>query len=94
MDAYVQLGRGDLAELVRGSKKYRRLNMLMEGGFPTIMEMRWIQHAFSGEPDPDEGALVGTADDWRLEMKEKYQADAELQVVVARHEAMEKRLRT
>lgn len=92
MDAYVQLGRPDLAELVTKSKKFRRLNLIMEGGFPSIIEMEWLRRAFNCEPDPQEGELIGSDQDWRVEMKEKFRADAGLQVVAARHEARQQQL--
>lgn len=85
MDAYAQLGRQDLVKVICDSKKFRRLAMLREGSFPSITDMRAIQRAFNGDPDPNAGEDAGTDDDWRSEMKHKYQDDAGLQVVLARH---------
>ena len=87
MDAYVRLGRPDLAENVRRSKKFRRLNMLMEGEMPSIPDMRAIQRSFNDEPDPDPGEAVSTDDEWRAEVQEKYKGDHGLQLVLARHVA-------
>jgi len=85
MDAYIQLGRPDLANLVKNSKKFRRLFELTQGPFPAIEKMRHVQRAFNGEPDPKEGEAVGTDDDWRSHMIEKFSGDAGLQEVLARH---------
>ena len=87
MDPYMRLGRADLADLVKNSKKYRRLVELTQGPFPSIKEVRHVQRAFRGEPDPKDGDPVGTDDDWRSQMKANFEGDVGLQVVLARHAA-------
>ena len=83
MDAYISLGRPDLAEIVHKGKKFRRLKRFMIGEFPELPELRRLERAFKGIADQKKGEME-TAADIREALLAKYQADSGLQALIAR----------
>ena len=83
MDAYIGLGRPDLAEIVHKGKKFRRLKSFMTGEFPELPELRCLERAFKGSAEQTEGQME-TAADIRAALMAKYRADSGLQALIAR----------
>jgi hypothetical protein len=84
MDAYLQLGRPDMAEIVKNGKKFRRLNDFVFTDFPGFVQLDSLRRAFRGDPDANEGEVI-SEESVRATLLEKYKADEGLRFVVARH---------
>ena len=75
-EVYDGLGRPDLAECVRGGKKYQRLFGSMASA-PQLKELQALRNAFTGEIGKAE-----SMEDWCVEAKERYKDDEGLKRVM------------
>jgi len=86
IDEYEKLGRNDMADAVRGGRKYHRLASMIGRGddAPWRIEEIWgLRDAFLGADDPE--PRPATLQDFVASAKVKFAADPGLQALMARH---------
>lgn len=83
IQAYEELGRGDLAEFVRKGKKYQRLYEFLEGGAVSHQQLSAARRAFL---DLEEGTeTYASQDDWVRGAIERHRGYPGLNEVIRIH---------
>ena len=78
-DAYIELGRPDLARFVENGKKYQRLNLSVHGGQKVVSELNGIRQAFGQPSLSSDGTWPKTREEWNKAAELAYAADVGLQ---------------
>jgi hypothetical protein len=82
MDAYSQVGRIDLARLVRGGKPFQRLGRMLSGQEIKVEHLNATRRAFLGETDGKTGEPK-TGKAWAQEVSKRFRHDVQLKTFVA-----------
>ncbi|WRT65484.1 uncharacterized protein IL334_002427 [Kwoniella shivajii] len=81
--SYEQLGRPDLADLVRGGRKYHRLHLIVFRGCSELEHLNAARRAFLGMPD-DAKDQPQSIEEWKRSMLYRFEGNGALQQLLSR----------